>query len=219
MSFVYPTRRNFQNLTRSGDEAEETLPPPLRTLGLERLDPARCDHEDPRTFSPIRKRNVTYALDGMARDRCAVVRAPERPRRREQEPQDIVDLGRGPDGGTCRPPRRLLLDRDRGQDVFDEIHVGAFEALEVLARVRGHGLDEPTLTLRIERVEGERGFSGARGAGDDGERADGNGARHVLQIVRARADDRDRARPPCGPGPPRHREKTASWFMPKRKRR
>ena len=143
-------------------------------------------HSESRTFP--------YSFDRVAPDECAVVRAPERPRRREQEPQDVVDLGRGPDGGAGRAPRRLLLDRDRGQDVLDEVHVGALEALEVLPRVRGHGLDEPALALRVERVEGERGLPGAGGARDDRERADGKGARHVLQVVRARADDRDRAR-------------------------
>ena len=148
----------FQYFPLCGDVPVEPQSSPFRALRLERLHVARRDHEKARALAKRFEQLVPHRLGGVPSDERPVVGAPQRSGRGKQKPQDVVDLGRGPDGGAGRTPRRLLLDRERRQDVLDQVDVGALEAFEVLARVRGHGFDEPALALRVERVEGERGF-------------------------------------------------------------
>ena len=97
-----------------------------------------------------------------------------------------MDLGCRADRRARRARGRLLFDRDRREDVGDLVDVRPFEAFEVLARVRGHGLDETALPLRVERVERERRLARARGSRDDRERAHRKRARDPPRLcVRA----------------------------------
>ena len=215
----YLPKGNLQNLARLGNIPVEPKPPPFRTLCLERLNSFWCDHEQARSLAEDLEESLEDALGRVTAHGGAVLRTAQRAGRREEEAQNVVDLGRGPDRGPGRTCRRLLLDRERGQDVLDEVHVGALEPFQILPRVRGHRFHEPALALGVERVERERRLPGAGRAGDDRERADGKGARHVLQVVRAGVHDRDRGRGAGSGTRFSHRENTASWFRPSRKRR
>ncbi len=85
-----------------------------------------------------------------------------------------------------------LLDRDRGRDPRQPVERGPGQLLDELARVGRHGLHEPALALGEDDVEGERRLARARDPRDDGQLAQGQGDRQVLQVVLARADDLDR---------------------------
>src|SRR6185369_4061796 len=58
------------------------------------------------------------------------------------------------------------LDGDRGRQPLDQVDVGLLHELQELARVGRERFDVAPLSLGIESVEGERGFSGAGKAGD-----------------------------------------------------
>ena len=103
----------------------------------------------------------------------------------------VVDFGGGGDGGAGVAGRVFLLDGDGGGEAVDEVDVGFFDALEELAGVGGERLDVAALALGVDGVEGERAFSRAGDAGDDGELAVGDVATDVLQVVCPRTADED----------------------------
>jgi hypothetical protein len=84
---------------------------------------------------------------------------------------------------------RLLLDRDGGREAVDMLDVRLLHHLEELARVGREGFHVPPLALRIDGIEGERGFARTGEAGDDRQAL----ARDIhvdgLQIVLPRAAD------------------------------
>src|SRR5207249_2849175 len=108
---------------------------------------------------------------------------------RIEQSQVVVDLGDGSYGRARVVARRLLLDRDRGREALDQIDVGFFHQLQELARVGRERLDVAALALRVERVEGERGFSGARQPGDHDQPVSRQIDVQVLQVVRSCAAD------------------------------
>ena len=103
----------------------------------------------------------------------------------------VVDFGGGGDGRAGPGGGGALLDGDGRRESFDEVHVGALEAVEELAGVRGKAFDVFALAFGVEGVEGEGRFAGAAGAGEDDELVAGDGDVDVLEIVLARAFDAD----------------------------
>jgi hypothetical protein len=106
-----------------------------------------------------------------------------------EQPQIVVDLGGGADRGAGRPHRVLLLEGHRRTDLLDAIDVGPVDAVQEHPGIGRERLDVAPLALGEERVEGQRGFSGAGDAGDDGEAIVGNLERDVLEVVLARSLD------------------------------
>ena len=104
-----------------------------------------------------------------------------------EEAQVVVDLRDGADGGARVAARRLLVDRDRGAEPVDRVHVRLLHHLEELAGVGGEALHVPALALRVDRVEGQAGLAGAGQPGDadqlQARQADGD----VLEVVLPRA--------------------------------
>ena len=88
---------------------------------------------------------------------------------REQQPQVVVDLGRGRDGRARVAARVLLVDRDRRRQPLERVERRPVEPPEELARVGREALDEPPLALGEERVEREARLARARRPGDDRE--------------------------------------------------
>ena len=86
-----------------------------------------------------------------------------------QQSQEMIDLGERRDGALASAAARALLDRDRGRDSEDRVHVGSRRALNELARVGVERLEIAPLALSEQDVESERRFSRTRDAGDDGE--------------------------------------------------
>ena len=60
-----------------------------------------------------------------------------------------------------------LFDGDRGRKPFDEIDVRLFHLIEELPGISREAFDVAALAFGIERIEGERRFSGAAQAGNN----------------------------------------------------
>jgi hypothetical protein len=105
---------------------------------------------------------------------------------REQQPQVVVDLGDGADGGARVVAGGLLLDRDRGRQALDQVDVGLVHQLQELPRIGRQALDVAALALGIQGVEGERRLARARQAGDHHQLVARQVEVDVLEVVRAR---------------------------------
>src|SRR5436190_24010954 len=81
----------------------------------------------------------------------------------------MIDLGERRDGALASPAAGALLDRDRGRDSEDRVHVGPRRALNELARIGIQRFEVSALAFCKKNVEGEGGLAGAGNAGDDGE--------------------------------------------------
>ena len=136
---------------------------------------------------------VDHLADGLALDRQAgrgrVGHADARP----EQPHVVVDLGDGADGRARVARGGLLLDRDRGREAVDLVDVRLLHHLEELARIGREALDVAALALGIDRVEGERGLARAGQAGEHHQLVARDLHVDVLEIVLARAADRDHA--------------------------
>ena len=141
----------------------------------------------------------TISRDGLRLQRELVLGAVRRAGARVEKPQIVVDLGHGAHRRARVVARRLLLDRDRGRQALDQVHLGLRHQLEELARVRRERLDVAALAFGVERVEGERAFARARKAGDHHEPVARQLEAEVLQVVGARSADRmnHRGSNPC----------------------
>ena len=158
-------------------------------LGLAVLDQGAED-EEPR---PLREGEhlVDDLADGLALDLAAAVRAVRVADAGEQEPQVVVDLGDGPDGGPRVPAGALLVDRDRWRQAVDLVDVGLLHLAQELARVGAQALDVPALALGVDGVEGEAGLAAPRQAGDHDQAITGEGDVDVLEVVLAGAEHHD----------------------------
>ena len=134
---------------------------------------------------------VDHLLETLLRDRGAAFPAVGGAGAGEQQAQVVGDLGDRADGAAGALADAFLLDRDGGGQSLDRLDFGACQLIEELPCVARQALDITPLTLGVERVEGEARFAGAGGAGDDDELVARNRDVDVLQVVGARAVDRD----------------------------
>ena len=136
---------------------------------------------------------VDHLRHGLAFDRQAgrgrIGHADARP----QQPHVVVDLGDGADGRARVVRGGLLLDRDGGREAVDLVDVRLLHHLQELARIGRERFDVAALALGIDGVEGERGFARARQAGEHHQLVARDFDVDVLEIVLARAADRDHA--------------------------
>ncbi len=143
-----------------------------------------------------------HAVDHLAH-RLALDRQPGRRRigdadARPQKPHVVVDLGDRADGRARVLRRRLLLDGDRRREAVDLVDVRLLHHLEELPGVGRQRLDIAPLAFGVDRVEGERRLARAGQAGEHDELVARDGEVDVLEVVLARAADRDR--PPAEQG-------------------
>ena len=152
----------------------------------------RREQIKPRAFRQ-RQDAVDHLRHGLAFDRQAgrgrVGHADARP----QQPHVVVDLGDGADRRARIARGGLLLDRDGGRQAVDLVDVRLLHHLQELPRVGRQAFDVAALALGIDGVEGERGLARARQAGEHHELVARNIDIDVLEIVLARAADRERA--------------------------
>jgi hypothetical protein len=111
------------------------------------------------------------------------------PDARVEKAQVVVNFRNRPHRRARVVRRRLLLDRDRGRQAFDQVDVRLFHELQELPRVRRQRFDVAALAFRVERVERERALAGARKAGNDDQPVARQIEIDVLEIVRPRAAD------------------------------
>ena len=140
-----------------------------------------------------RQHAVDHLRHGLALDRQAgrgrIGHADARP----QQPHVVVDLGDGADGRARVLRGGLLLDRDGGREAVDLVDVRLLHHLQELAGIGRERLDVAALALGIDGVEGERGLARAGQAGEHHELVARDLDVDVLEIVLARAADRDHA--------------------------
>ncbi len=145
-------------------------------------------HREPRAFVEA-QHLLDDLVERLPRDRPPADRAVRPADARIQQPQVVVDLRDRPDRRARVARGRLLVDGDRRREPVDRVDVGLLHHLQELARVCGERLDVAALTLRVDRVERERGLPGAREAGHAHERVPRNADGDVLQVVLAGAVD------------------------------
>ena len=109
----------------------------------------------------------------------------------EQQAEVVVDLGDGADRRPRVRGRRLLFDRNRGGQPLDQVDVRLFHLLEELPGVGGQRLDVAPLSLGVDRVEGQRRLARPREAGDDDKFVPRDIDVDILQVVNARAPNRN----------------------------
>jgi hypothetical protein len=154
-------------------------------LALAVADDRRVDCE-PRPLRQLQDL-VDDRLLALAGDRAAADGAVRLADARVEEAQVVVDLGHRADGRARVAAGRLLVDRDRRREAVDRVDVRLLHHLQELPRVRAQALDVAPLALRVDRVEGEAGLSGAREAGDADQRMPRQADGDVLEVVLASA--------------------------------
>ena len=101
----------------------------------------------------------------------------------EEEPEEVVDLGQGPDRGA-RPGRGRRTAQGQGRgEAGDAADVGPPELAHELAGVGRERLQVAAPRLLVDDVEGEGGFARSRNAGDDREPAVGDVDVDGLEVV------------------------------------
>ena len=113
---------------------------------------------------------------------------------RPQQTKVVLNLCDRGHGGAGVVRTLLLIDGDGRREALDAVAVGFLHLPDELACVGGERFHVPALTLGIQRVEGQGGFSRARNAAHDDEAAAWKANVHVLQVVRSCPTDLN---PPC----------------------
>ena len=136
-----------------------------------------------------------HAVDRVAEDGPAALKAVDGPDPGEEDAEEIEDLGDRGHGRARVLGGALLLDGDGRRDALDEVGVGLVHPLEELAGVGGEGFDVAALAFGVERVEGQGGFARAADPGDDDELVEGDVEVDVFQVVDLDAAEDDVVRP------------------------
>jgi hypothetical protein len=164
-------------------------------LAVLALAPAhhRREQIEPRALRQ-RHHPIDHLRHGLAFDRQTGGRRIGHAHARPKEPHIIVDLGDGADRRSRITRGRLLLDRDGGREAVDLVDVRLLHHLQKLASIGRERLHVAALALRVDGVEGERGFARAREPGEHHQPIARDFEIDILEIVLARAADRDHAR-------------------------
>ena len=125
-------------------------------------------------------------IDRLAADLLAALRAVRHAAPRPQKAQIVVDLRHGADRGARVFAGGLLIDGDGRGEAVDGIDVRLVHLAEEHPGVAGKRLDIAPLALGIDRVEGERGLSGAGQTRQHNELVARDLEGNVFQIVDAR---------------------------------
>ena len=104
-----------------------------------------------------------------------------------EQPQVVVDLGDGADGGPRVAVGRLLVDRDGRRQALDEVDVGLVHLAQELPGVGGQRLDVAALALGEDRVEGQARLAGPGQPGEHDQSVAGKVERDVLEVVLTRS--------------------------------
>ena len=107
----------------------------------------------------------------------------------EQQLHMVGNFRHGRHGRTGRPDRVYLIDRNCRWNADDPVHSRLVHPLQELAYVRREGLDVTSLSLGVQRVEGETGFAGSAHTGHDGELAERYAQIDTPKVVLRRSFD------------------------------
>ncbi len=152
----------------------------------------RREQIKPRAFRQ-RHDAIDHLRHGLALDRQTGGRRVGHADARPQQPHVVVDLGDGADGGARIARGGFLLDGNGRRQPVDLVDVRLLHHLQELPRVGGQRLHVTALAFSIDGVERERGFSRPGKSGEHHELVARNLDVDVLEIMLARAVDRDDA--------------------------
>ena len=102
---------------------------------------------------------IHHLADGLRRQRYVVLWAARLADAGIKQAQVIVDFGDGADGGAGVVRGGFLFDGDGRGEALDMFHVRLFHHGQKLARVGRQRFHIAALTLGVEGVEGQGGFS------------------------------------------------------------
>ena len=134
---------------------------------------------------------VDDLLRGLTLQLGAVVRAVLHTDTGVEQAEVVVDLGDRADGGPRVAAARLLIDRDRRRQPFDDVDVGLVHLPEELARIRAQRLDVPPLPFRVDRVERQARFARTRQPGEHDQLVARQLDVDVLEVVLSGASNHD----------------------------
>ncbi len=149
-------RRGVQLEPRAVDARPQVALPP-RGLELLAVLPLAAPHErgeqrHPFPGGPL-EHGVGDLLHALALHHVPAVRAVLDPEPGEQQPQVVVDLGDGPDGGPGVAAGCLLVDGDGRRQTFDLIHVRLVHLAQELPGIGRKRLDVAALAFGEDGIE------------------------------------------------------------------
>src|SRR5262249_25306363 len=106
-------------------------------------------------------------IAGLGLDRELAIRTELRSQPREEEPDEMINLGHGGDRAFAAAAGIALLDAYGRRNAGDQVDVRPRKLFDELPRVDVHRIQKAPLSLREDEVEGQRAFSGTADAGDD----------------------------------------------------
>jgi len=169
---------------------------PVGQLGV---DPLAVDHQRGQQADVLTTELAQQlrgnAVGGLRLYRRAIVHAVLHPELHIKQAQKVPQLGGGAHGGLAPAARQTLLDRHRGGDAVDRVHLGAAGRLHDAAGIGIEAFEVATLALVEQDVEGQGGFTRAADPCHHAELAARNVDRQALQVVLAGIHDLDRIRP------------------------
>ncbi|EDT04028.1 hypothetical protein BamIOP4010DRAFT_2429 [Burkholderia ambifaria IOP40-10] len=178
---------------------------PFREIGIHALAIDDERREQPDVLAAMIAQQLRGdRLDGLRRDRRAVVDAMLEAELHIQQPQEVPDFGRGRDRALAAAARQALLDRHRRRNAVHRIDFRPPGRLHDRARIRVQRFEIAALAFVEQNVERERRLAGTRHAGDHVELAVRDVDVERLQVVLACIDDPhdvlalDRAPLACG---------------------
>ena len=110
---------------------------------------------------------------------------------REEQTDEVIDLGDGRDGAFATAATGALLDADGRRYAGDSIDVRPRELLDELPGIDVHRIEESTLALGEEQIERKCTLARAADTRDHDEPSAGDAEREILEVMLPRAMDDD----------------------------
>ena len=163
---------------------------PQCAVGLARVDLPRGEDIESRA-DRFGHDLVDDLVSGLRPDGTVTFGAMRRAEAGEEDPQVVVDLGDGADGGTRRLRGIPLLDGDRRREAFDVFDPRLLHLADELPRIGAEALDVAALPFGVDRVHRQRTLAGPARPAQDRQLVAGDRDVDVLQVVLAGTADTD----------------------------
>jgi hypothetical protein len=155
--------------------------------------PSAHDRRDNLELGALRQREnrIDHLLDRLGGDFIPTGEAIGVADAGKQQSKIVVNFRDGSDRRPGIMARALLLDRNRRGKALDGIDIRLPHLFEKLAGVGGQRFDIAALSLRIDRIEGQRGLPGPAQPRDDDEFVPWNLQVQILEIMLPGTPDND----------------------------